>query len=629
MKKIFVLFAAAVAALLAVSCVKETVNDNFTQAEMKQVSITACAEMTKTTYSETGAFSWTKGDKISVLGDDKVFYTLTAQESGPTVEFTGDVPVEVELTGKAFYPADALHACIEGAEYDSYEFNIPEYKDLTASFSADLPMGSYTDGDGVYSFKHMTGAALLTFSNLEDYTAVEITVANPSLKLSGIFEPYTEEGLWTYGSKSAPEGGSKFIRKVAVVEGVAQVYLPYPSNLWAASTVDIVGFNAEGDEFELLTGKTMKANYDEFPRATVVPYATLAVPTYVAPSDKEDLKDVDWTSENVITYTLPADETSNLALTELNVFVSEQFMNVRVKCSKDAFDVLANPAMSVFLFDGDPVGTATYWGFWTTKGTKALLDEHTGVFDAQTLTLQVGGVAVETLTDVTASEIVWTYAIPRATAEEYASEKGLVYIGVLLDEGWGQVGALPSRGESMLKVRLFGEDEPEGGNAIDWDAADVLTCTLPDEADNLALTELKVVATAENMNVRIKCSKEAFDVLANPAMSVFLFDGDPAGTATYWGFWTTTGTKALLDEHTGKFKSGYELTLNVGGADAQAVTSSTETEITWTFAVPRVVVDQYASADGKVYLGVLLDEGWNQAGALPSRGESMLEVTLP
>ena len=80
MKKILVLLAAAVAALLAVSCAKETVNDNFAQAGMKKVTITASVEeMTKTTYSETGAFSWTKGDKVSVLGDDKKFYVLRKQ----------------------------------------------------------------------------------------------------------------------------------------------------------------------------------------------------------------------------------------------------------------------------------------------------------------------------------------------------------------------------------------------------------------------------------------------------------------------------------------------------------------------------------------------------------------------
>ncbi len=632
MKKILVLLAAAVAALLAVSCAKETVNDNFAQAGMKKVTITASVdEMTKTTYSETGAFSWTKGDKVSVLGDDKVFYTLTAQESGATVEFSGEVPAGVELTGKAFYPADDLHACIEGAEWDSYEFNIPEYKDLTATFSADLPMGSYTAGDGMYSFKHMTGAALLTFSNLEDYAAVEITIANEALKLSGIFEPYTLEGLWTYGSKSAPEGGSKFIRKVAVVDGIAQVYLPYPSNLWEASTIDIVGFNAEDKEFELLTGKTMKANYDEFPRATVIPYATLIVPDYVLPSEKEELKDVDWTSEDVVTYTLSEGETTNVALTELNVLVSEQFMNVRVKCVKDAFAALASPAMSVFLFDGDPAGTETYWDFWTTKGTKALKKEHTGVFaGGNELALKVNGAEVETITTATDTEIIWTYAIPRATAEAYANDKGFVYFGVLLDEGWNQVGALPSRGSSMLKVKLFHvegvEDELEAKDLpkLDWASASV--AENDETSEDFKMKEIRAFGDSKYLYVRLTTAQGA--PLEANYLDVSFCDGD--GENSVWWGWTTTGTNTYWAEHKGAIDAAGNLSgMSFSTAEVLCHTEVAAESVTWYLAYPRESVADYVSSTGKIYVSSLVWNGWGVFGAVPARGSAMLEVTLP
>ena len=630
MKKTLVLFAAAVAALLAVSCVKETVNDNLSQAGMKKVSITACAEMTKTTYSETGAFSWTKGDKVSVLGDDKVFYTLTAQESGATVEFAGEVPEGVELTGKAFYPADELHACIEGEEYDRYEFNIPEYKDLTATFSADLPMGSYTEGDGMYSFKHMTGAALLTFSNLEDYTAVEITIANESLKLSGIFEPYTSEGLWTYGSKTAPEGGSKFIRKVAVADGIAQVYLPYPSNLWAASTIDIVGFNAEGKEFELLTGKTMKANYDEFPRATVIPYATLAVPAYVDPSDKEDVSNLDWTSEDVVTYTLSAGA-SHVALTELNVLVSEQFMNVRVKASKEVFDTLATPAMSVFLFDGDPAGTETYYGFWSTMGKKALMDGHTGEFpNGYELTLELDGLAVETTSAATDSEITWTFAVPRSTSDAYANDKGYVFLGVLLDNGWNQRGALPSRGSSMLKVKLFDvegvEEELEAKDLpkLDWTSAAAFE---NDETavDDFKMKEIRAFGDAKYLYVRLTTALGA--PLDANYLDISFCDGD--GEAEVWWGWTTTGTNTYWKEHKGAVDAAGNLTgMSFGTAEVLYLTEVAAESVTWYLAYPRESVAQYVSAAGKIYVSAVLWKDWGGYWAVPARWNDMLEVAL-
>lgn len=437
MKKNLVLFAASVAAFLAVSCAKETVNDNFAQAGMKKVTITASVdEMTKTTYSETGAFSWTKGDKVSVLGDDKVFYTLTAQESGATVEFSGEVPAGVELTGKAFYPADDLHACIEGAEWDSYEFNIPEYKDLTATFSADLPMGSYTAGDGMYSFKHMTGAALLTFSNLEDYAAIEITIANEALKLSGIFEPYTLEGLWTYGSKSAPEGGSKFIRKVAVVDGIAQVYLPYPSNLWEASTIDIVGFNAEGKEFELLTGKTMKANYDEFPRATVIPYATLIVPTYVAPEEKKELDELDWNSDIVVSPSIVA------SLSNAKVFADDNNIYVNMTAPStlqwNKLYCYFGRGLSAEQSEGK-VAFSWGWGSYVDEGT---IFDVEGDYSEGALTVP----GVETKVVVGGENVEYYLAFPR-TASEILNSAGKVCLGFHLYDGSTWVGSFPKTWE--------------------------------------------------------------------------------------------------------------------------------------------------------------------------------------
>ena len=630
MKKILVLLAAGVAALLAVSCAKETVNDNFAQAGMKKVTITASVEeMTKTTYSETGAFSWTKGDKVSVLGDDKNFYVLTAEETGARVEFSGDIPNSVELTGRAFYPADKLHACIDG----NYQYNIPEYKDLTTSFSADLPMVSDTDGEGVYSFKHMTGAALLSFSNLEDYVAVEVTITNASLKISGLYSASidNETGFWTYGAEVAPDGGSKFTRKLAVVDGGAQVYFPYPSNLWADSTIDIVGFDADGKEFQLLSGKTMKANYDAFPRATVIPYATLIVPDYVLPSEKEELKDLDWASEDVVTYTLSEGETTNVALTELNVLVSEQFMNVRVKCVKDAFAALANPAMSVFLFDGDPAGTETYYDFWITKGTKALTKEHTGVFaGGNELSLKVNGAEVETITTATDTEIIWTYAIPRATAEAYANDKGFVYFGVLLDEGWNQVGALPSRGSSMLKVKLFHvegvEDELEAKDLpkLDWASASV--AENDETSEDFKMKEIRAFGDSKYIYVRLTTAQGA--PLEANYLDVSFCDGD--GENSVWWGWTTTGTNTYYEEHKGAIDAAGNLSgMSFSTAEVLCHTEVAAESVTWYLAYPRESVADYVSSTGKIYVSSLVWNGWGVFGAAPARGEAMLEVTLP
>lgn len=434
MKKQIILLAVAFAALLTVSCAKETVNDNFAQAGMKKVTITASAEMTKTTYSETGAFSWTKGDKISVLGDDKNFYVLTAEESGARVEFTGDVPSTVELTGRAFYPADELHACIDG----NYQYNIPEYKDLTTSFSADLPMVSDTDGESVYSFKHMTGAALLSFSNLEDYVAVEVTITNASLKISGLYSASidNETGFWTYGAEVAPDGGSKFTRKLAVVDGGAQVYFPYPSNLWAESTIDIVGFDADGKEFQLLSGKTMKANYDEFPRATVIPYATLIVPTYVAPEEKKELDELDWNSDIVVSPSIVA------SLSNAKVFADDNNIYVNMTAPStlqwNKLYCYFGRGLSAEQSEGK-VAFSWGWGSYVDEGT---IFEVEGDYSEGALTVP----GVETKVVVGGENVEYYLAFPR-TAAEVLNSAGKVCLGFHLYDGITWVGSFPKTWE--------------------------------------------------------------------------------------------------------------------------------------------------------------------------------------
>ena len=192
MKKITVILA-ALAAAFVVSCTKETPETQLPQdqnapAGMKQVTITASIEGadTKTSYDADGKFSWTKGDKISVLGSDNVFYTLTAEQTNASSVFTGYIPEGCKLGSYAFYPADVNHKYENWTPY----YHLPAYKDLTDGFSADLPMGA-KGSDGKYAFTHVTGALYFTFTNIpEDIVAVEISVKNSDLKFSGDFSAF-------------------------------------------------------------------------------------------------------------------------------------------------------------------------------------------------------------------------------------------------------------------------------------------------------------------------------------------------------------------------------------------------------------------------------------------------------
>ena len=149
MKRFAFIFAALAA--FAIFCNKEVPEtpEQSAPAGMKMVTITASVDeaATKTTYTPDVTdptllkFSWSKGDQISVMGTDYVFYTLTAASDGPATTFTGWIPEGVTLRQEAFYPADEATNRTDG----SYYFNIPKYKDLSESFSADLPMGLLPD----------------------------------------------------------------------------------------------------------------------------------------------------------------------------------------------------------------------------------------------------------------------------------------------------------------------------------------------------------------------------------------------------------------------------------------------------------------------------------------------------
>ena len=463
MKKISLVIA-ALAAVFAVSCNKEIATpqtpDTSAPAGMKLVTITASVEGadTKTSYDAGGKFSWTKGDQISVMGTGYGFYTLTATSDGPTTTFTGYIPEGVTLRQEAFYPADPGTNRTDG----SYYFNIPQYKDLSASGSADLPMGAYSGTDS-YVFKHITGAALLTFTNFPDEVkTAEISIVNARLKLTGVFNAYLSSGLWTWNSKAdVAEEERTLIRKVPVTNGQAQLYMPYNGSLWwdYTSTINIKGFDDQGNEYVLLKDKTMKPDEASAVRGVVKKYAPLALPDYVP---EADLTKVDWSAENVATVTNdPASE--DAILEELKVVADDNYMYVRIKGA--AQTPYGGNYIDIYLSDGDAEaeGAAKAWDQWPgTLGVDLYKKEHKGTIDADgnitSMTFNHNGKYenVEFKNEIVDGKITWYMIFPVDYMEMYKSSTSTVYVGFRLWKDWGNFAAIPARGwgQSMLEVTL-------------------------------------------------------------------------------------------------------------------------------------------------------------------------------
>ena len=462
MKKISILFA-ALAAAFAVSCNKENpveTPDTSAPEGMKQVTITASIEGadTKTSYDAEGKFSWTKGDQISVMGTGYGFYTLTATSDGPTTTFTGWIPEGVTLRQEAFYPADPVTNRTDG----SYYFNIPQYKDLSESGSADLPMGAYS-GTSVYEFKHITGAALLTFTNFPvDVETAEISIVNARLKLTGTFNAYLSSGLWTWNSKAdVAEEERTLIRKVPVVDGQAQIYMPYNGSLWwdYTSTINIKGFDAQGNEYVLLKDKTMKPDEASAVRGVVKKYTALALPDYVP---EADLTKVDWDAENVTTVT-NSSTSDDAVLEELKVVADKNYMYVRIKSALQT--PYGGNYIDILLSDGDAEaeGAAKAWDQWPgTLGVNLYQKEHKGTIDTDgnitSMTFNYNGKYenIEFKNDIVDGKITWYMIFPVKYIETYKSTTGSLYVGFRVWKDWGNFAAIPARGwgQSMLEVTL-------------------------------------------------------------------------------------------------------------------------------------------------------------------------------
>lgn len=439
--KRFAFIFAAFAACFAVSCNKETPAETIApptaEDGFKTVTITAdiADADTKTSYDAEGKFSWTKGDQISIMGTDKIFYTFTADETGATSTFTGVIPEDVTLRQEAFYPADSGIKRV-GSDYF---YSIPEYKDLSASFSADLPMGSYS-GTETYSFLHMTGAALFTFTNIPDgIESVEIAFTH-TVKLSGVWGTYhgtTDNGAtyWKIGAASATtDSEGKFIRKVPVVNNQAQVYLPYPSDdsIWAGLKVSVTGFDASDNEIVLLTDRATKNTINAIPRATVTPIGELEIPDYLPLS-------VDWNNANVTTCTTAE------GITELKVTADNDYLYIRFAAPK-TFEC---DKLYYYILGGEGETTAS-WA-WTSKGASVYNSE--GPMSNNSLSIEYNGTSVGTNVTAEGDNIYWHMALPR-NAHNLTTAAGDIKFSVMAYVNSNFAGAAPSRWGEMLEVTL-------------------------------------------------------------------------------------------------------------------------------------------------------------------------------
>ena len=442
MKKYALIIAAICACLI--SCTKETpkFQEETASPAMKTVTITATTDeaLTKTSYAGGTSFSWTAGDQISVYCSDGNFYPFTADETGATSTFTGSIPDGVSLGNRAFFPADDSH------DLANYFYHIPETKDMTGHPSADIPMIGDKGEDDSYTFAHCCGATKLTITNIPaNIVSVQISIASPSLKLSGDFGVFTDAGYWRWNPKAASTDSEKnFSRKVAVADHEASIYIPYASGSewWGKNVVNVTGFDASNASTALVTNKEMSKSIGVVARACVLPLKPLVL---------SNLNNVDWTASDVATSTLDPSN-SKKCLTDLKVASDAYYMYARVKGPVEGF---AGNYLDIYLSDGNGSNYALSNDnvYWNTGGNTVYINEHKGTITSSSLVMTFNGVNIETNTETIDGDIYWYMAFPRS-AHELLSSSGTVYVAFMLWNNWSCVGAIPTRYTYMLPVTL-------------------------------------------------------------------------------------------------------------------------------------------------------------------------------
>lgn len=437
MKKNVLFFAAFAATCLVVSCNK--VNETVEQVPgMKTLSLTAVINEadTKTSYAGGTTFSWTAGDKISVLCSDDNLYEFTASSTAASTTFTGTVPDGVSLGDKAYFPADLGNTATK--------INIPKTKDLTGHPSAEIPMVGDKGVGNVFTFSHCAGAALLTIDNIPSgIVSVKIQVVNASLKLSGAFTINGSAGDYYWDPDGKDGDNDTFIRTVSVVDHAAEVYIPYscnPSygNMWAANTLNVIGYDSYDNPTALVTDKAMKA-IGTFTRAHVIPLTplVLTLPNYSDPS--------------AVTTTCGATHTE---IEEMTAVADAKFLYMRFHGTTASW---TGGEFHLYMGDGNPSGASIHWG-WTTKGTSETnISASKSISTSSFSGLTVAGTSCQTKCETVGDQTYWEIAIPRS-ATPLLSSAGTVYVGIFVLETstWGFTAAIPevSVSSPMIAVTL-------------------------------------------------------------------------------------------------------------------------------------------------------------------------------
>ena len=492
----FFLAAFATAVLASCSTVEREEPGIEVPEGFKVLTVDAGRTLTKTSYAGEVIFSWSEGDRISVLcnnGSADSWQTFTADGPGAVSTFTAVVPDNTVIgaldgTKVALYPADEGHVYTSASDIS---FHIPAERDFRAGENTHketaIPMFAWGDGNDSFAFANLTGAVKFTFCNIPSSTTqVKMVFENTChLKLNGLYplemESDEEAADVAWSAASSDESAENSVTYYADVEdGVARFYLPYAAgSLWAWNHLTLS--DASTDVALYSNTKVGQINVTKN-RIVVLP--TLDVLTGGVEAGLASAYGIDWT-------VVPSSAESGSeykAIKSMKATADDDYLYVYLEVNPDVLTKSHNFDHYIKVYAAGASGSN---GWWSNENTVTKIGNSAWAVANGEISYSDFGSNPSNCNYLAASN-TWYYEIrmPRAT-NAAITDPGVVNIGVVLDDtfyqegygtnGYGHLqgdvpcGIIPSFGTAMYPVTLPGETtfSYDSAYGLDWSEVEV------------------------------------------------------------------------------------------------------------------------------------------------------------
>lgn len=241
--------------LLAVSCLKEAPVSNPEGGNTVTLSAYMEQGSNKTHTSESGEFSWSVSDAISVMTTSdwaKLTYAgATASASG---DFTGVINKDDKLTGYAIYPYNPLG--YEMTNEHTLIFNLPEKMEWKED-AVSSPMAAAISEEGDIQFKHLNGLLRVVYKNVGP-DATSFVVESENEPIAGQFKVDLSASAPVLVADGADGKKVEFtFLNTAIVEKMV-FYVPLPAATYSKLTM----YLSDGTEAIAASKKVIANNAD-------------------------------------------------------------------------------------------------------------------------------------------------------------------------------------------------------------------------------------------------------------------------------------------------------------------------------------------------------------------------------